>query len=198
MALRWRFDGPDRYRESLLEATDGADFAPLAGWDYVRAATLAPEPAGAPRRPPDPPGPLRAFEPLLDPAWEAEARGLRIRSSFEWMPYVEVVRARVVAPVEDGEADRLLDAYVYRHPTEDTLRCLALTLRGGVHEGLVTVLPTGALRLELEGHDGDRAVRQVVRLDVEGESLRTLIWSMDGGERRLRLDVHHERVQAGD
>lgn len=61
---RWRFDGPDKYHDELLEATGPGGYSPLAAWDRVRVM------------PPTPPRPrtvegakpserLKAIEPLL-------------------------------------------------------------------------------------------------------------------------------------
>ena len=48
------------------------------------------------------------------------------------------------APSKDGEPTHLLDAYFYHHTGADALRCLALSNRGGVYEGDLTVLDGGA------------------------------------------------------
>jgi hypothetical protein len=54
MVQRWTFDGPDKYRETLLEALGEADLTFLAAWDHTRSDTPIPAPlrsAVAPLKP---------------------------------------------------------------------------------------------------------------------------------------------------
>lgn len=80
------------------------------------------------------------------------------------------------------------------------LRCLALSDSGGVYEGVLTVLNSGingsALQLELTGHEGDRVNPLIVRFDFEkDETLRQRVWSLQGTDRTLMLDVHHKKLK---
>ncbi|MFO0893263.1 MAG: hypothetical protein U0790_29510, partial [Isosphaeraceae bacterium] len=141
MALRWAFDGPDKYRATLLEAAGGGGFEPLVEWDIIRVEAR-PRDAGAAA--PKSSERLKALEPLLGRTWKARGDGdagdaFPIRSTFEWVPYADYVHARVVSPGKDGEPPRLLDAYLYRHAGTGALRCLALSDRGRVYEGELTV-----------------------------------------------------------
>jgi hypothetical protein len=200
MGLRWTFDGPDKYRETLLEATGAEGLQPLAEWDHIRSRTPTARPRtveGAPKASER----LKALAPLLDHTWEARGRwdrgnAFHIRSTFEWIPILEAVYARVLAPSQDSEPTHLLDAYFYHHTGTDMLRCLALSNRGGVYEGGLTVLGGGALQLDLKGYEGDRAVAHVVRFDFERDgTLRHRNWSLHGTERTLMLDVHHKKLE---
>ena len=90
----------------------------------------------------------------------------------------------------------LLDAYFYHHTGTNALRCLALSNLGSVYEGDLTVLDGGALQLDLKGYEDDRVVQRVVRLDFEQDgTLRNRVWSLDGGNRTLMLDVHHKKLE---
>ena len=196
MRSRWAFDGPDKYHETLLEATGPAGYAPLVEWDLVR---ITPRPCAA-EEAPKPPERLKALEPFLGHTWEAKGdwatgNAFQIRTTFEWVPYADGIYARVVSPSKDGEPRHLLDAYLYHHTGADALRCLALSDRGGVYEGDLTVLDGGALQLDLKGYEGDRVVQHVVRFDFEKDgTLRHRVWSLRGTERTLMLDVHHKQV----
>lgn len=54
----------------------------------------------------------------------------------------------------------------------------------------------GALQLDLKGYEGDRVDRHVVRLDFEKDgTLRYRVWSLQGAERTLVLDVHHKKFK---
>ena len=98
--------------------------------------------------------------------------------------------------MRDSGSEPLLDAYVYRHPATDTLHCLALSRWGGVYEGDLTVLEDGGLQLALEGYEGDQAVPHVVRFDFGKDgTLRNRVWSVEGSERTLLLDVRHRKVE---
>jgi hypothetical protein len=199
LGQRQSFEGPDRYHEILLEDT-GAGLQPLNALDFVRdreRAVAPPPSAEQPAR--ELPERWKPFEALVGGTWEANGdpasgNAFRIHSTFEWVPSLEVVLARVNALNEAGEATPLLDAYVYRHVRDDALRCLALSSRGGVYEGGVTVLDGGALELDLKVYEGDRAVPHVARFDVGNDGhLRTRVWSLDGDVRTLAFDVEHEK-----
>ena len=130
---------------------------------------------------------MKAFEPFLGPAWEAEggadlgrvAGGAsRVRSTFAWVPLADGIYLRTVAMGEDAEPGHLLDAYLYHHTGTGRLRCLALTERGGVYEGDVSVLDGGALQIDLEGYEGDRVVPCEVRFNFEPDgAVRQRVWS---------------------
>jgi len=201
MVLRWNFDGPDKYREKLLEATGPTGLTPLAEWDHIRSKTLT---ATRPRTvevSPKPSKRLKVLEAFLGHTWEArgdEATGnaFHVQSTFEWVPLINAIYARVLAPSKDGEPRHLLDAYFYHHTGTDALRCLALSNRGGVYEGDLTVLDGGALQLDLKGYEGDRVVPHIVRFDFEPDgTLRDRVWSLKGTERTLMLDVHHKKLE---
>jgi len=195
MGLRWVFDGPDAYHETLLEATGSAGLAPLGEWEYVRTTPSAGERPRPTEAQPVPAAHLKAFEALLGHTFEGTAAGpagdgLRVRMSFEWIPYVEAIRARVIAPAENGDPAQILDAYVYQHPTKDELECLALSRGGGVQEGVVSVLDGGAVELALKSYEGEEVVPHLVRLDrEENGNLRQRAWSGDGDDRTLVLDL---------
>lgn len=201
LSLRWDFDGPDRYRETLLEDR-GAGPAFLVGWDYARWNELSTLPP-VPDEPDRPSGHLGVFGPLMGGEWEAsgevaDGEAFQYRSTFEWIPYVGAVVARVTAPGADGEPAPLLDAYFYHHPSAGTLRCLALSAGGGMYEGVATVLEDGAVQVELDGAEGDRVVSLVAWLDPGHEGgPRLRVWSVEGGERTPMLDTRATRVEPG-
>ncbi|WP_165235185.1 hypothetical protein [Aquisphaera insulae] len=187
IGLRWAFDGPDRYRETLLEDSGAGGFKPLVEWEHVRS-----RPPATPRlrnvEGAKPSEHLKPLAPLLGHTWEADHG----RSTIEWVPMADAVYARIVS--KDGEY--LLDAYVYHHTGANVLRCLALSQRGDVYEGDLAQLDGGALQLDLKGSGGDR---RVVRLDFEEDgTVRQRDWSLTGTDRKLLLDVHHRKLSARD
>lgn len=200
LCLRWTFDGPDSYHSTLLEDS-GAGFTPLAEWDYVRFETLTPSRPPSPEEAPRPSEHLQALESLLGNTWAAEGAwadgdALQIETDFEWIPYANAIHARVFAPTKEGEPLHRLDAYIYHHTGANALRCLALSNRGGVYEGDLSVLEGGALQLDLKGYEDDLVVQHVVRLDFEkDDASRNRIWSLAGPERTLMLDVEHQKLE---
>ena len=77
------------------------------------------------------------------------------------------------------------------------MRCLALSNRGGVYEGDMTMLESGTLQLDLKGYEGDQVVPLIVQLDIEKDgTLRGRVWSVKGGERTLMFDIHHQKLDA--
>jgi hypothetical protein len=194
MGQRWTFDGPDRYLATLWDA----GHPPLGEWEYVRSTKLTEKRPRTGDEAPRPSKHLRVFESLLGHAWEARGKwatgeAIHIRSTFEYVPYADGIHVRTVALTADGEPTHLLDAYLYHHTGTGALRCLALSSRGGVYEGDVTVLEGGALQLDLTGSEGDEILPRVVRLDLEEDgTLRQRAWSREGTERTLILDVRHQ------
>jgi len=200
LATRWVFEGPDKYRDTLLEDS-GDGFKTLAEWERVRL----------PRRETPPPAAenslklpehLKAFEALVGRTWEAHVteddsvtrKAIYIQSTFEFVP--DYVYWRVIAPSMDGEPAHLLDAYVYQDVRTRALRCLALSKRGGVYEGAVTAVDAGALQLDLTGYEGDRVFPLVARFDFEKDgTLRQRVWSIEGSPRTLMLDVRHKKLE---
>ena len=188
MGLRWVFDGPDQYTDTLLEATGPEGLEPINRLvffrDEVRRATTPNVSTAA--------EPVKALEPLLGGAWRSQGHSKTTLTTFEAIP--DYVYARVVAPQEHGEAAHVLDAYFYEHVGTRALRCLALSDRGGVYEGDVTVLEGGALQLDLKGYEGDRVVPYVVRIDFEADgTLRQRVWSGGSTDREPTLDTRHAR-----
>ena len=189
----------------MFEANGSDGLTLMAEWDFVRSWTLTPIRPLSAREAGNPSEHLKALESFLGHTWETtgEADGewatgdaFHIQSTFEWVPLADGIYARVLAPRQDGEPIHLLDAYIYHHTGAGALRCLALSNRGGVYEGDVTVLEGGALQLDLKGYECDRVVSHVVRLDFEPDgTLRQRVWSLEGTERTLMLDVHHRKVE---
>ena len=198
MGLRWAFDGPDKYHEILLEATGPDGLEPMNEWDHVRSKTLTATRPSSAEEAPKTSERLRVLESLLHHSWEAKggsATGdaFQIQSTFEWVPYADAIYARTIALPKDGEPTHLLDAYFFHHTGTNALHCLAFSSWGGVYEGDLTVLEGSAMQLELKGYEGDRVVPHVVRFDFEQDgTLRHRVWSLEGSERTLLLDIHHE------
>jgi hypothetical protein len=208
MGLRWTFDGPDRYHETLLEAAGPDGLKPLAEWDHIRSTTPAaprPDQGEQAARPSEG---TKVLEPLLDHTWEArgEAGGewasagaVHLQTTFEWIPYADAIYARTLAMTGDGEPMHLLDAYFYHHTGTGALHCLALSSRGGVYEGALTEHEDGALHLDLRGYERDEVVPHVVRFDVEQHgALRQRVWCTRGAERTLMRDVRHRKLEPRD
>lgn len=209
LETRTLFDGPDRYRATLLEDA-GTGFAPIAEWEYLRSRELSSKPvvAAAAITPSER---FRAFEPLLAQTWEAEGVSMqgtpfRVQTTFEWVPYIEVVVARAALVAASGERTPLLEAYILRDVRSETSRVLALTSAGAVLEGGLTCLDGGALEFDLteatrEGQDSDvrasdPSARRQVRVDVEqGGTVRTRLWSGRENDRELLFDVQHRKIE---
>lgn len=194
------FEGPDKYHATLSEATRREHFYFLAEWDYVRvnaSTTKRPSiPKGAHRVSEE----LKAFEALVGHSWEAKSQGItgddfHIRSTVEYVPIAEYVYARTVALRDSGESTHILDSYFYHHVGTGTLRCLALSDLGGVHEGDVTLLEGGSLQIDLKSNEGGQSTSQLARFDFEPDgTLRNRVWSLDGADRALMQDIRFRMI----
>jgi len=198
IGVRWAFDGPDKYRETLLEAIGPEGYKPLVVLNQVRSR---PPVVSRPRNVEGekPSERFKALEPLLGHAWEAKGNettgdAFSIRTTFEWVPIADAIYVRVLASGRDDA--HLLDAYIYHHTGADVLRFLALSDRGSVYEGDLTALDVGVLQFDLKGYEGDHVVPYVARLEFEKDGpLRHRIWSLKGTVRSLLLDVRHKKLE---
>lgn len=213
LVLRDALNGADAYRMKLLEEVNG-QLAPLVDLDYNHTDEPVPARPLTLDQPPRPSERLKALLPLLGHTWQSTpsdqaetkggwptgAAGHVVQSTFKWIPYTEGIYARTVELTagengNNGEAEHVLDTYIYHHTGANVLRGLALTSRGGVYEGDITILDDGALQADLTGYEGDRTAHYTVRFDLEQDgSLRSRAWSVNGAERSILLDVHHKPV----
>jgi hypothetical protein len=207
MGLRWTFVGPDKYHDVLLEATGPEGLKPLAEWDHFHSNEAADSQPSLAGTAPQLPKHLKSLQPLLGRIWEtsfdSEGDGtgvaLNVQTTLEWVPIVDYVHARVRASEKDSEPTHLWDIYLYFHVKSGSLRCLALSNRGGVYEGDLSVLDGGALQVELNGNEGDEIVLQIARFDLENDgNLRHRAWSIEGTKRTLVLDVQHTNREPND
>lgn len=204
LSSRWKFDGPDKYNDALLEENGAAGYAPLASWDRVRIAPSATKQPRIAEKAPSLPGQLKVFEPLLGKTWDSRGRAkgnwetdqpFHIETTFEWVPLANAIYARTFMLRGNGTPIHLVDAYIYHHTGTGKLRCLALACpeagRGRVYEGDVSVIEGGAIQLELQGYEGARVTPYVVRFDFENNgTLHQRVWSPDTAQQPM-LDLHH-------
>lgn len=202
---RRTFEGADTYHEDLLEDT-GAGYRPLAGWDFHRVRNgVEPKPRDAVDSPPSLPDHFKPFAPLLGRTLEARGdvdgsatsgSAVRIHTTFEWVPSLEVICVRVMELDRDVTSTHVLDAYLFQHLGADEVRCLVLSNRGGVYEGTLTTVDGGAVQIDLTGYEGDRVAPRIVRLDVEGDgTLRERTWSRDRDDPVLLHERRHRIVE---
>lgn len=200
---RRTFDGPDKYREELLE-DGGQGLQPLNSWNFVRVRDRVVTKVNKPEEAsPELPAHLTFFEPLIGREWEAMCESIGVLASERAVPVVttfkliaslEVMFVRVSAPGKDGEATNLMEAYFYHHLGTGKVRCLALSQDGGVYEGDVTMAGERSLQIDLKGYTGERVMPMVVQLDVEADgTLRSRAWSVEGTERTVVMDCRHAK-----
>ena len=193
LVLDWTFDGPDALRMVLTEDIGRQEPVELAQWDYGRAESITPAPASA-LDPPEPVRQLSALARLVGHEWEGEigssgGSARRVRATFEWIPYIEVVYARVDEITQNESEDRVMDVYIYHHTGTGRLRCLALSSAGGVHEGQIEVRGDGSLGIEWTDYVGDRADRHSARIEFEDELvLRYRDGLGDSGDGDVKVD----------
>jgi len=201
MSLHWDFSGRDRYFETLLEASGSSEYSLLNGpLEYNRIRTLTPSAERTDVEAPKPSKQMEALEALVGHTWQTKGGwtggdAFHLQTTFEWIPYADYIHGRTFALTPGAEPMILFDLFLYHHTGTDSLRCLALSKWGGVHEGDLTVQDSGALQLDLESHEGDQVVEQVMRFQFEEDgTLRHRIWSVDGAEGTPLLHVQHRKL----
>ncbi len=188
MGLEWHFGAPDRYRETLLEVSPGEQMSPLATRDFVRADPGTP-PAKATNA--SPTGPMSPFASWFRGDWVAP-RDLGVglpadlRFRCRWLPLIEVLTVQVAAA--DCEV-LLLEAYLYHHPTDDTVHCTAFTA-DGFHDGVAKIQSNGDIEADLSGDQRGSPTRAGLAVAITAqERPRVRCWSSRQGHRELILDA---------
>ncbi|MBT5737783.1 MAG: hypothetical protein HOI29_04345, partial [Planctomycetes bacterium] len=204
MSLHWDFSGRDRYFETLLEASGSSEYSLLNGpLEYNRIRTRTPSVRRTDVEAPKPSKQMQLLESLLGHTWETKGEwtdgdAFHLHTTFEWVPYADYIHGRTFALTPGVEPIILFDVFLYHHTGTDTLRCLALSKWGGVHEGDITGLAVHqevALQVDLKSHEGDQVVEQVMRFEFEEEgTLRHRIWAVEGAEGVPLLDVQHRKL----
>jgi len=191
LALRWTFEGADKYHDVLLEDT-GRGFEKLTEWDHTRIelppARVAVHSGDQPLQTSEHIGTLAPF---LDSTWDgnltSQDRGeaardpSTVRTSFEWIPYADAVYMR--AETRDGthEPIHVLDTYLYYHVGEQAIRCMAFTASGEVYEGKVVQSGTGSWQLNLQGYENGRAEKVQARVDfADKTTVLCRMWTVEG------------------
>ncbi|MBL9150394.1 MAG: hypothetical protein JNM94_17040 [Phycisphaerae bacterium] len=166
--LETRFDFADRdhYRATLLEDT-GKGFAPLVEWAYARARELSALPAVAAEAA-TPSERLQSLTSLVGAPRRfvatAEGSARAFDATFEWIPYVKAIRARLSFDAVEGPLGRTVDVYLLRGADASTIRVLAIGESGAIFEGRAT--PRGdAIDATLRGHDGSRTSDVTLRVE---------------------------------
>ena len=206
LGLRWTFDGLDTFHDQLLEKGPRS-FEVMVEWDRHRVAVASVDEPAVPKnllldvRLSSLLGPLAT---LLGNAWQTQAQkgaaepmpasDLSLRTTFEYVPYVDAIYGRVETLDPGGTPSHAMDLYLYHHTDARVLRCLAVANSndgdGIVYEGDITPVDNGRwLRLDLRAHRSSGVSVIEVRIDFEPPGgARFRAWSTEGKERNLLFD----------
>lgn len=204
---RRTFNGPDRKRIELLEANARGEFEPLVAWDYTRIAADTPVPSLSPAERPPFPSRLKPLEFLHGRTWDSvgvasgswASDNSRTRIAVDWIPYADILSARIERLDHADHITPLADLTLYRHTGTGSLRCFAISRDGVIYEGDLTA--TGdSIEGDLAMASDSGLVTLRIRLDHDGSKaigdIRLRIWSMMAGERTLLLDARHHAQPA--
>jgi hypothetical protein len=211
LGLRWTFDGPDQYRDELLDKIPGG-FALQNAWTRRRVPSPAPNesPAAESRGAKATASEfMRPFEGLLgrawlrdppaDPAATRPAAAGRLRTAFEYLPHVDVVVGRIDRVAADGTSVHTTDLYLYHHTGARTLRFLALTVedagRERVFEGDIGLSADGrALDLRIQEPRANGAATHEASLELPvDDAVRLRVWNSKDRAGPTILDVRYRR-----
>jgi hypothetical protein len=201
MGLHWKFEGPDKYREKLLEKVGDKGFQTLVEFDHLRSRTafekepIIPDGTELDSRFPEH---LKPLEPLLGKAWQSTGKWLGktvdIQTTIEWIPLADMMYLSVKKTGVNGESTHLLDGYLYRHTGTKALRCLALANDGRVCEGEITVAVDGGVQIDLKCYDKKSIQRQITRIDFQNDgTMQQRLWNQNEVGKELILELTHER-----
>lgn len=200
MGVRWQFEGQDKYRETLLEAVGSKGLEPLVEFDLVRIPFT-------PQRPRNSLNSLKLsnhlknFEAYLGHTWVGSGEWsngdpLQLQTSFDWIPVANAIYVRVSASDSNDGRPHLLDAYIYHHTKEQTLKCLALLNAGGVFEGDVSVGEGGTIQIELKNGIIEKSADYSLQFEIESPGiLRERAWFVKDDERIPLFNISHQKSQ---
>ena len=213
MGLRWTFDGKDKFHDALLEK-GARGYEVLAEWDRHRVPVAGGNERAAPGSVLQFEAPSKFLSPLttlLGKAWQSQAEpgveapkpvgDLSVRTSFEYVPYVDAIQGRVSTIAADGTLSHAMDLYLYHHTGKRVLRCLALADsddgEGIVYEGDITPGDGGRwLRVDLTSQRASGVSTLEARVDFEeGGGVRLRAWRIEGGDRTLIVDQLHREAK---
>lgn len=212
LGLRWTFDGPDRYRDELLEKGP-VGFEPMTAWDRIRVPEAAPDELRAAASLPWPTAPserLRPLERFLGRAWTSDdaaastrpAAKRRTRATVQYVPFADAAYVRVEqmgAAGAAGAADHAADLYLFHHTGARALRFLLLTVddagRGRVFEGDCSPSADGrALDLRIQEPRANGVATYEARLDLPiADAFRLRVWNSTDRAGPTTLDVRYRR-----
>jgi hypothetical protein len=202
LETRWRFTGPDRYRETLYEETRPGQIEELASWEHVREPAL---PASAPVLTLDELPPLvhwNALRGWIGKGWRVEdcSRPLdapTLDARLSWIPFVDALLLEIGRVAPDGTAALLQELVLYHHAGLGKLRCFALFASGEVATGDVLVHGEREVELVLEAETATGTVaRRVVLRRRKGMSLHLLVADA-GAELRLEHSFQEQDEAVG-
>jgi hypothetical protein len=206
LGLRWTFDGPDTFHDQLLE-NGPRGYEVMVEWDRHRVAVASVDEPAVPKNlllVERPSSFLRPLATLLGNAWQTQAQkgaaepmpssDLPLRTTFEYVPFVDAIYGSVQTLDPDGAPSHAMDLYLYHHTGAGVLRCLALANsndgEGIVYEGDITPGDNGRwLRLDLRAHRSSGVSAIEARIDFEPPGgARVRAWSTEGKDRTLIFD----------
>jgi hypothetical protein len=213
MGHRWTFDGPDTFHDQLLEKGPRG-YEVMVEWDRHRVAVASVDEPAVPKNlllDVRPSSLLRPLDTLPGNAWQTQAQkgaaepmpasDLPLRTTFEYVPYVDAIYGHVQTFDPDGTPSHAIDLYLYHHTGARVLRCLALANSndgdGIVYEGDITPKDNGRwLRIDLRAHRSSSVSAIEARIDFEPPgSVRFRAWSTEGKERTLIFDHVQSEVK---
>jgi streptogramin lyase len=179
---RWEFHGPDAYRAALVEDS-GRGFEEFVAWEYTRSyelSALPPIAEGAER----PSGALGFARDLVGRTWCGDAQrgdgaSLQASVTFDWIPYLGVLRAQISFAEKDAVARRSMEVYLIPAAWSEAFRILVLSDSGGVFEGDATVAGNGReVAGVLNERTGETTVQRALRWTLEADGApRVRFWS---------------------
>ena len=148
--------------------------------------------------------PMASFARLAPGEWRVTFRsGTSFFHTWHWGPGKHSLRRMTDGSGAGGEPWRAVQVF-YWHPGHKQVRVLGVEpVARGVAEGTITFEGDAAdgvfdlVQLDMKGYEGDRVVPYVVRLDFEKDgALRQRVWSVQGADRTLLLDLHHQKIES--
>ncbi len=194
LAVRWTFEGPDLYRDSLLERT-ARGVEPLMEWRRIRVSDGEKIAMPARAKPPKPSTLLKPLTGLLG-VWESSDKGGRME--FRYIPDADMIIGRLTT-IDVKKRQLVTDLYFYHHTGKGKLRWLGLSVDPQTRGAVVTegdVTPAGGRKLNFDFKDhrdsGTTDGKQSIEFDPR-RTLRYRVWPSASGNHKPTIEFHFKK-----
>ncbi len=190
MKTRWKFDGADHYRETLLETDSSGKEFELVAFEHHRSKETH-DPASHPFASSISVD-WEGFRSLLGKKWNGRFEGAlapSMQTSFQWIPKANFLYG--IVHNEPGRGGNI-HIYLYRDTETKSLRSLALQADSSVFDGEIRLMNDGEIQADMRSFSPSASASFQCSLEILSEN-RILQTIRSNDVSPSGVTLHHER-----